>query len=51
MVLKPFFIIYKYSLRGIKNRIEDIAIKNFTDFDFDLDDLDNLRNGEKNDNK
>lgn len=35
-----FFIIYKYSLRGVKNRIEDMAIKNFTDFDFDLDDLD-----------
>lgn len=34
-----FFIIYKYSLKGVKNRIEDMAIKNFTDFDFNLDDL------------
>lgn len=34
-----FFIIYKYSLKGVKNRIEDLAIKNFTDFDFSLDEL------------
>lgn len=28
-----FFIIYKYSLKGVRNRIEDIALENFVNED------------------
>lgn len=31
-----FFIIYKYSLKNIKNKIEDFALNNFMDDDEDF---------------
>lgn len=43
-----FFVIYKYSLKGLKNKIEDMAIKNFTDFDLNFDDLEKMKEGNKN---
>lgn len=42
-----FFIIYKYSLKGLKNKIENIAINNFSDFDFNFDDLEEKLHQEK----
>lgn len=38
-----FIIIYKYSLKGLTNKIENIALKNLTNFDIDFD---NFRNGD-----
>lgn len=32
-----FIIIYKYSLKGLTNKIENIALKNLTNFDIDFD--------------
>lgn len=35
--IAAFFIIYKYSLKGIKNRIENIAINSFLNDSINLD--------------
>lgn len=43
-----FFIIYKYSLKGVKDRIEDIALSNFVSDD-DLD-IFKIKGSDKNDN-
>lgn len=32
-----FIIIYKYSLKGLTNKIENIALKNLTNFDIDFE--------------
>lgn len=32
-----FYIIYKYSLKGLAKRIENMALKNLTNFDIDFD--------------
>lgn len=34
-----FIIIYKYSLRGLTNKIENIALKNLSNFDIDFEDF------------
>lgn len=35
--IAAFFIIYKYSLKGLKNRIENMAINNFLSDSINLD--------------
>lgn len=46
--IAAFFIIYKYSLKGLKNKIENIAINNFMDDSINLDMIGGL---EKDDHK
>lgn len=36
-----FIIIYKYSLKGLTNKIENIALKNLTNFDIDFESFKN----------
>lgn len=46
--IAAFFIIYKYSLKGIKNKIEKLAINNFLSDSINLDMIGGL---EKDDHK